>query len=107
MWGSVFHPGSNPSMPRGRSRFDHAEPGSPSTWDQVLRSEQQSARVSAGGNASGASTPSRTSLDGVAATSPKIVDLGKLDALMQARFKESNGKLSYHDYAEVMRGLSS
>lgn len=105
MWGSIFHPGSNSNMPRGRSRYDTVEPGSPSTWDHVLRSEQH-ARTSNGG--SGASTPSRTSMDGpAAASSPKIVDVTKLDALMQARFKQSNGKLSYHDYAEVMRGLSS
>ena len=92
-------------MPRGRSRYDTVEPGSPTTWDHVLRAEQH-ARVSNGGG-SGAATPSRTSLDGPVASSPKIVDVSKLDALMQARFKESNGKLSYKDYAEVMRGLSS
>jgi hypothetical protein len=94
VWGSIFHPGSNSNMPRGRSRYDTVEPGSPSTWDHVLRSERH-VRTSNGGN-SGASTP-RTSMDGpAAASSPKIVDVGKLDALMQARFKQSNGKLSYH-----------
>jgi hypothetical protein len=72
VWGSVFHPGRNANMPRGNSRFDTVEPGSPSTWEQHLRAEQN-ARPCSGG--SGASTPSRTSLD---ATPPKVVDITKL-----------------------------
>lgn len=103
VWGSVFHPGRNANMPRGNSRFDTVEPGSPSTWDHVLRAEQNAARPYSGG--SGASTPARTSLD--LATSPKVVDISKLNEVMQLRFAANNGKLSYSEFTEVMRRLSS
>ena len=98
----MFHPGRNANMPRGNSRFDTVEPGSPSTWEQHLWSEQNASRPYSGG--SGASTPSRTSLD---ATSPKVVDISKLDAVIQSRFAANDGKLSYSEFAEVMRRLSS
>ena len=103
VWGSVFHPGRNANMPRGNSRFDTVEPGSPSMWDHVLRAEQNAARPYSGG--SGASTPARTSLD--LATSPKVVDISKLNEVMQSRFAANNGKLSYSEFTEVMRRLSS
>ena len=41
------------------------------------------------------------------ATSPKVVDISKLDAVMQSRFAANDGKLSYSEFAEVMRRLSS
>lgn len=86
-------------MPRGASRFDTAQPGSPSTWEYILRAEKATAPGSPTNSVPRVST-------GSPPASP-TTDLAKLDALMRQATKERDGKLSYEDWAEVMRRASA
>ena len=86
---------------RGASRFDNVEPGSPSTWDYVVRAELARSPVGSPGGAVPASTSPRAPAGAVS------VDIGKLDALMRQAHKDGDGKLTYADWADVMRLAAS
>ena len=91
-------------MPRGASRFDTVEPGSPSTWDYILRAEAARA-----GEQSPKTASPRASLDespSARVLSP-TVDVAKLDKLMREANKDSDGKISYKQWTEVMARAAS
>jgi hypothetical protein len=66
-------------MPRGASRFDTAEAGSPSTWEFILRAEKLRAAPDAAPDSAACSLDSA---DGSA-----TVNVAKLDRMMRAAKK--------------------
>lgn len=75
-------------MPRGASRFDTAEPGSPSTWEYIVRAEKAASSSSPTGlDAMLASSPPSSPAAGGSPSPGRSVDIAKLDELMRQAHK--------------------
>lgn len=98
VWTSVFNPGRNPNMPKTAERFDKVDAGSPSTWEYIVKAEKLTS-----------DTFKELDTEGHGYLTPEElgrglhIDISQVQSLLKAADSNGDGKISYEEWAEVMR----